>query len=404
MIRRLTLALALLAAATYAQQETVTYTFNGAPVFIGTDDADLITIASIMVPRALTIGTVTARVQIEYPNSGDLKVYLYSPAGIRARLTDNNCSVAGIDTTFDDAAPSMWSSVCPTTLGQGPFRGNEPLGNFRQDPSSIGIWRLAVENDRSDSRYGWLTGFSLTITGTRQAGPAFSAETTVNAASKIGTSIAPGELVSLYGFGLGPATAATAPAGTLPTTLGGVTVRFDGTAVPIAYASLYRLDVQAPFNLTPGAQTSIQIANGTATSRTIQIPVAPSAPGIFTVQSDGLGQVKAINQDGTLNGTARPAPKGSIVAVYASGLGAVAPAVPAGMAPPTSPLSSTVSSVAASLGGTPARVLYAGLAPGLPGYYQLNIEVPTDARSGPQQLVVSTNNIASQSGVLIQVQ
>jgi uncharacterized protein (TIGR03437 family) len=404
MIWRLTLAVALLAAVSYAQQETVTYTFNGGPVFIGTDDADLITIASIMVPRALTIGTVTARVQIEYPNSGDLKVYLYSPAGIRTRLTDNNCSVAGIDTTFDDAAPSMWSSVCPTALGQGPFRGNEPLANFRQDPSSIGIWRLAVENDESDSRYGWLTGFSLTITGTRQAGPTFIAETTVNAASRVATSIAPGELISLYGFALGPASAVTAPAGSLPTTLGGVTVRFDGTAVPIAYASLYRLDVQVPFGLTPGGQTSIQVTNGTATSRTIQIPIAPSAPGIFTVQSDGLGQAKAVNQDGSLNGATRPAPKGSIVTIYASGLGAVAPAVPAGMVPPTGTVSPTVASVAASLGATPARVLFAGLAPGWPGYYQLNIEVPADARSGPQQLVISTNNIASQSGVLIQVQ
>jgi uncharacterized protein (TIGR03437 family) len=166
---------------------------------------------------------------------------------------------------------------------------------------------------------------------------------------------------------------------------------------------LYRLDVQAPFGLTPGGQTSIQVTNGSNMSRTIQVPIAPSAPGIFTVQSDGLGQVKAVNQDGTLNGATRPAAKGSIVTIYASGLGAVMPPVAAGAVPPTT-LSSTVASVAASLGATPARVLFAGLAPGWPGYYQLNIEVPADARSGPQQLIISTNNIPSQSGVLLQVQ
>jgi uncharacterized protein (TIGR03437 family) len=49
-------------------------------------------------------------------------------------------------------------------------------------------------------------------------------------------------------------------------------------------------------------------------------------------------------------------------------------------------------------------VLFAGLAPGIPGYYQLNIEVPTDARSGPQQLIISTNNVPSQNGATIQVQ
>ena len=397
---------ALLAAATYAQQqETVTYSYNGLPLYIATDEADVISYASIVVPRALTISAVTARVQIDYPNSGDLKVYLFSPAGVRTRLMENNCTVNGIDTTFDDAAPSTWSSFCPTELGRGPFRAVEPLSNFRSDPSSIGTWRLAIENDQSDSRFGWLTGFSVTITGTRQAAPGFAPETTVNAANRIAGAIAPGELVSIYGLAMGPTAAVTAPANAaLPTTLGGVTVMFDGVAVPIAYASQYRVDVQAPFALVPGAQTSIQVTSGSNVSRAVQIPVTSSAPGIFTALPDGKGQVRAINQDGNANSVARGAPKGSIISVYASGLGAVTPAVAAGALPPTATLSTTVAGVAASIGGVPARVLFAGLAPGIPGYYQLNIEVPMEARSGPQQLIISTNSFASQNEALVQIQ
>jgi uncharacterized protein (TIGR03437 family) len=391
----------LLAAVTYGQQqETVTYAYNGFPLPIFEDDDDVITVAVITVPRALTISNVTARVQIDYPNSGDLKVYLFSPSGIRTRLIENECSTNGIDTTFDDAAPSRWSEFCPAELGRAPFRANEPLSNFRSEPSSIGTWRLAVENDRSDSRSGWLTGFALNLTGTRQATPTFAAETVVNAASRMGDSVAPGELVSIYGIAIGPAMPVSAPAGALPTTLGGTTVTFDGVAVPISYASLYRVDIQAPFGLQSGIQTRIQVNSGTS----VQKPVSSSEPGIFTTQPDGTGQVKAINQDGSLNTLARPAPKGSIIAVYGSGLGAVNPPVAAGAVPPTSPLSQTVAAVTASIGGVPARVLFAGLAPGIPGSYQINIEVPATAASGAQELIVSTNNVPSQNGALVHIQ
>lgn len=391
-----------LAVATYAQ-ETVTYSYNGLPLFIFGDGADTTTVATITVPRPLTISNVTAKVQIDYPNTGDLKVYLFSPTGIRVRLAENNCSVNGIDTTFDDAAASRWGEFCPTELGRAPFRGNEPMSNFRSDPSSIGTWRLAVENDQSDSRTGWITGFSLTITGTRQLTPSYAPSTIVNAASRTGTSVAPGELVSIYGFSLGPTTAVTAPAGALPATLGGVSVTFDGVGAPVAYASQYRVDVQAPYTLQTGAQTNIRVTGASGTGREVQMPVGSSSPGIFTTQADGTGQVRALNQDGSANSLTRPATRGSIISVYASGLGAVNPTVTAGAVPPTSPLSQTVASVAASIGGVPARVLYAGLAPGLPGSYQINIEVPTEARTGPQQLIISTNNVPSQDGALVQI-
>jgi len=404
MTYRLALAV-LLAAVGYAQQqETVTYTYNGLPLFIARDSADVISIANISVPRALTITSVTAKLQIDYPNSGDLKVYLFSPTGVRTILLEHSCSVAGIDTTFDDSAPQLWKDFCPTELGRAPFRANEPLSNFRAEPSSLGTWRLSLENDSSDSRSGYLTGFSLTITGTRQVTPIFATQTVVNAVNLISGAIAPGELVSIYGAALGPTTPVSAPSGTLPTTLGGVTVTFDGVAVPIVYASLYRVDVQAPFSLSAGSQTNIQVSSAGSTSRSVAVSLSAAAPGIVTVQPDGTGPVKGVNQDGMLNSPTRGAAKGSVVSVYASGLGMVTPALAAGAAPPASPLSMVTAGVAASMGGVPARVVFAGLAPGLPGYYQVNIEVPADSRSGSQQLIISTNGVPSQNGALIQIQ
>jgi subtilisin-like proprotein convertase family protein len=150
----------------FAQQAvTVTYTYSGLPLPIFIDSAEVISIAQITVPRALKMTKMTTQVQIQYPNSGDLNVYLYSPQGTQTKLLECNCSVANVDTTFDDAAPSKWSDFCPTEAGRGPFRGIEPLSNFNSDGSSFGIWRLAVEHNGSDSRTGLLTNFSLTVAG-----------------------------------------------------------------------------------------------------------------------------------------------------------------------------------------------------------------------------------------------
>jgi len=72
------------------------------PVRIFPASSDVVTIATIIVPRAVKMTKVTARVQILYPNSGDLRVYLYSPQLTQTILLEHNCSVENIDTTFDD--------------------------------------------------------------------------------------------------------------------------------------------------------------------------------------------------------------------------------------------------------------------------------------------------------------
>jgi hypothetical protein len=136
------------------QSVTVTYDYNGLPLPILPDSADVITLATVTVPRALKTTKVTAKVQLQYPNSGDLNVYLFSPEGTRTILLEHDCSVANVDTTFDDAAPSLWRDFCPVEAGRGPFRPDQPLSNFNSDNSAFGVWTLAVENNQSDSRSG----------------------------------------------------------------------------------------------------------------------------------------------------------------------------------------------------------------------------------------------------------
>src|SRR4051812_46903498 len=143
--------LALLAVWPVFAQTTVTYSYNGLPLPIFGDAADATSLANVFVPRTIKITKVTAQVQIQYPNSGDLKLYLFSPSGTRTILLEHDCGVANIDTTFDDSAPSQWKDFCPSEAGRGPFRADQPLSNFNSNDSSFGTWVLAVENDESDS-------------------------------------------------------------------------------------------------------------------------------------------------------------------------------------------------------------------------------------------------------------
>jgi len=395
---------ATLAAGALAQTtETVTYSYSGYPIPILTDDADVISVAGIIVPRALKMTKVTAKVNIGYPQVGDLDVFLYSPDGTRVKLLEGNCgSLRNVDTTFDDAAPQRFGEFCPAEAGRGPFRGNEPLSNFNNADSSIGLWVLAVENSRSGSRAGWLNAVSLTVTGTVQTQPYFRTDTVLNSANGRFGVVSPGQVVSIAGTSLGPIDGVFAPAGAWPATLGGVRVTVAGTDVPIRYASSFRVDVQMPFNL-PTGQVPIQIFYNNNTSAVVNVTTQSTFPGVFAVQSGGAGQAKAVNQNGTLNSVVNPADRGSVVTVYAIGLGAVSPAVTAGQVPPSNPLSLVSNPVAASIGGVPATVLFAGLAPGYPGLYQVNLAVPAGAAAGTQELILSNAGNASQSGLTIQV-
>jgi uncharacterized protein (TIGR03437 family) len=186
-------------------------------------------------------------------------------------------------------------------------------------------------------------------------------------------------------------------------------VTFDGIAAPIYYASAGYVEVQAPTTLTPGANTSIKVTSSAGASAAVPLPVVPANPGIFTIESGGSGQAKAINQDGTQNGdgsilgTDTPAARGSILQIYASGLGPVNPAVPAGTPAPSSPLSIATLPVTATIANQPATVTYSGLAPGLVGVYQVNVQVPAAVGSGTARLVLNVGGNVSQNGVTIQV-
>ena len=238
------------------------------------------------------------------------------------------------------------------------------------------------------------TADSLVVYGLLDQSPPPALTAAVNAASFQAGPVAPGSLISLFGANLVQTTmsAASFP---LPTSLGGVTLSINGTPASLLFVSPNQINAQVPFGIPDGAATAtIQTAGMPPAA--IRFSVAAAAPGVFW---SGQNQVAIQNADGSANGPANPAKAGSLVSVYLTGLGAVAPAVPTGAAAPADRPTYAVSPIAATIGGQPATVTFAGLVPGSVGLFQVGIRVSMVA-SGSYPLVISAGGVASNAVLL----
>ncbi len=217
-----------------------------------------------------------------------------------------------------------------------------------------------------------------------------------NAANGNGSALAPGSIASIYGMGLAMSTA-SANSFPLPPTLGGASVTVNGVTGPILYASAAQINFQIPFEAATGSAT-ISVSVGGAVLGTTPVLIQAAAPGLF-VQPQGLagaGNAAVINQDGFVNSPSQPAAAGTVIAAYATGLGAVNPPVLTGAAAPSSQLFSATGGVTATIGGVAATVQFAGLAPGFAGLYQVNMQVPQLA-PGAYPLRISVGGATSNS-------
>ncbi len=227
----------------------------------------------------------------------------------------------------------------------------------------------------------------------------------VNGASMQAGPLAPGEIVSIFGEGIGPVTpisAALDASGLLPRSLGGVEVRFDGLPAALFYVSKTQLNVQVPYRVAGQATTTIEVLCGGKVAAGSTLAVADTAPGVFTLGS-GTGQALVVNQDGTLNSSLNPAARGSIVVLYATGEGQTSPRGVDGR-PADAPYPAPLAPVALNIGGYPAEILYAGAAPGFAGLMQINARVPAGyAGAGILPVTLSVGGTASQGGTTMAV-
>ena len=212
----------------------------------------------------------------------------------------------------------------------------------------------------------------------------------VNAASyaPFTAGVSNGELLNLYGVNLAGSTLVS-PTAPYPTMLAGVQVMVNGITAPIYYVTPGEVSIIVPFEVT-SATAQFQVINNGTSSNVVTELVNQTTPGVFTVNSNGLGYGAVTHDsDGTLVSPSNPAQPGENVDVLLTGLGNVSPSVAAGAAAPSNPPASTSNTITASIGGVAAAVNSAGLAPGSVGIYQVDLQIPSGAAAGDNVLGIS---------------
>ncbi len=210
-----------------------------------------------------------------------------------------------------------------------------------------------------------------------------------NAASGEAGALAPGQIISIYGAGLGPKDGLAGSGETLPTELGGTRVQIGGRAAALLYVAATQVNAIVPYGLS-GSVPVVVSQGGTEAVRVVAL-VAETAPGIFRY---GDGLAVSWNEDYTTQATAR----GSIASVLATGEGestrpelygrVVQGELPRVLAP-----------VRAWIGGVEAEVTYAGGAPGLrTGVAQVNVRLALTTPVGLQPISLRIGSVESGPG------
>jgi uncharacterized protein (TIGR03437 family) len=190
--------------------------------------------------------------------------------------------------------------------------------------------------------------------------------------------------------------------GSMATTLSATTVTFNGTPAPILYANASQTAVVVPWEIAGSTSASVVVTYKSQITPAISIPVAASAPGLFTSAESGSGEVVAFNQDGTVNSASNAAARGTVGVLYATGDGMEDPTAVDGVVSgdlirtPLLPVSVTV-------GGQAAQVVFAGSAPGLlAGVLQVEVVLPTAASTGavPVVLTIGTASTSAQTATI----
>jgi uncharacterized protein (TIGR03437 family) len=213
---------------------------------------------------------------------------------------------------------------------------------------------------------------------------------------------APGELVDLYGnFGVVTRVDGVLP---IPTELSGVQVFVNGRAAPVYLVSPSQISALIPYEISGEYFATFQVEVNGSKSNKVVVYVDNSAPGIYSLTENGIGPGAILHANFTEVTDSSPATPGETVLLFMNGLGTVTPQVGDGVAGPSSaPLSESdeFSDIFVVLGTEPVNVLYAGLAPGFAGLYQVNFTLPTtDLENGDVLISFQTNEAVNEMATI----
>ncbi len=190
--------------------------------------------------------------------------------------------------------------------------------------------------------------------------------------------------------------------------------------LPIVSVTPWQVNAQIPQDV-PAVDTNFQIDfPDHSASPVVIVNVKAAAPAVFATGStyavilDPLcppcafyapGQAAAYpSGTAVLADQAHPATAGETLEIYGIGLGPTNPSVAGGFPSPSNPPAQAIQPIDVTIGGQPAQVLFAGLAPGTVGVYQVNVIVPSDLAPGAQDITWSLPGATPQPSGILYVQ
>lgn len=434
--------------------QTVTLSTNGAPIsFTAASGATWMTVSptvGIVLPGGLATITVTVDATPLAPTATPYTAKITIVAS-GASVTAKSQSIT-VSVTVSSQTPTVTSIWPPTLVVNGgaqtlTIRGTNfysatqvavqgvtaPLATTVVSPSAL----LAIVPASIVTTAGSL---NITVVNPAPGGASVSNLVAIgntptilgvfSAASYASATVSPGELVTLFGSNIGPATAASMSvtgagyiygAGYVDTTLSNVTLSIDGQNAPLLYVSSNQVTAQVPYEASIGAGKVVILTNGVNPAANTTVTIAANAPGVFTSDGSGLGQAAAINTSAatgavTLNSATSPAKIGDTVSLYLTGEGNYNAALLTGAVTTNtgfvvpvaySPLPQLAPLPTVQIGGIDASagVSYAGVVPGsILGVLQINVVVPTGSSTGAAvPLAISIAGNSTQSNVTLNV-
>jgi uncharacterized protein (TIGR03437 family) len=337
---------------------------------------------------------------------------------LEAAVTDN-CTpanpvdIATVQVFFGNYDPIQ--TLLPTGGGSGRYTGswtptNVPA-NLPQSPVTLAVAAHTVAFAAAPQYYTVTVQLnSDTTAGTTSIGAGNNGVGVLNSASyDYPGVITPGSLVSIFGANMADSPPFSASSLPLQFQEANAQVLLDGQAIPLLYVSGGQINAQIPF-INGNGTHQLSVMHGQTPSQPQTVTVAAVAPAIYTINEQGYGQA-AVRVAGpeVVADKNHPVKANDAIEIYCTGLGQVSPTVPAGAPAPAPPpgVNSELppgSNLIVTINNVQAQVLFAGLAPGSAGLYQVNAVIPEGVQGGDAvPIVISMAGLSSQPNVTIAV-
>lgn len=225
--------------------------------------------------------------------------------------------------------------------------------------------------------------------------------------------LSPGGWATLYGTNLAGAAASwqTTPGELLPTALAGVTVRVDGTPVPLAFVSPDIVNFLAPGSL-PSDHASVTVERNGALSPPVTVSVrrlnpaiysiadTSRSPAAFFVTATRAGAAELVGNSAIDSRASRGAIAGESIDLYVTGLGRTARGFPTDRM--FSGAYAVLEPLTIDLNGVIITPEFAGLTS--PGLYLVRFTVPQNTPPGDQPIRIKSGEFSSAANVFLRIE